>query len=28
MPMGLLNDLSNDQIIDLFAYLRSTTPPY
>ena len=26
MPEGLLNDLSDEQIIDLFAYLRSTQP--
>jgi putative heme-binding domain-containing protein len=28
MPAGLLAGLSDDQVRDLFAYLRSTTPPY
>lgn len=28
MPPGLLLGLEDDQIRDLFAYLRSTTPPY
>ena len=26
MPEGLLNDLSDQQVRDLFAYLRSTQP--
>ena len=28
MPAGLLGGLTDDQLRDLFAYLRSTTPPY
>ena len=27
MPEGLLNQLSDDQLRDLFAYLRSSQPP-
>ncbi|MHC5542410.1 hypothetical protein ACYOEI_29660, partial [Singulisphaera rosea] len=27
MPEGLLKDLSDKQVRDLFAYLRSTQPP-
>ncbi|MFL2450505.1 MAG: hypothetical protein ACJ0IB_00370 [Verrucomicrobiales bacterium] len=28
MPMGLIDGLSDDEIRNLFAYLRSTTPPF
>jgi putative heme-binding domain-containing protein len=28
MPQGLLNGISNDELKDFFAYLRSTTPPF
>ena len=28
MPSGLLNGLSDAQLKDFFAYLRSTTPPF
>ena len=28
MPPGLLGGLSDSQLRDLFAYLRSTTPPF
>jgi len=28
MPQGLLNGLKDNQLQDIFAYLRSTTPPF